>query len=314
MSFKRGLPQLDIVRLLHTQEDFDIFDCSDNVGGLCSFYGRKEVLSWLIQQSISQGCKYSVADRVQLALNIARNIEHNGAELVKTVLATSDLQAALSIKDEDGVTLLHRLASRIGGSRASGYLEKQWNIRVWDEGFHIPGEPSHGLLLVRERWRALLCSCNLNGVDLSPISTLETMKTTPMTMGFRILVFTCSGSSSKQLAAISEYLIDWLSDLAALGVDILSYGETEKRLQSEGLVTKDFNRQLFAKNSQRSTKEIDRSYGTLRLISFEPSKFPAKWKLWWSEPTDEFAGEFWQICEPKSARLPGSWDEDPEWP
>ncbi|KAK8065197.1 hypothetical protein PG997_011944 [Apiospora hydei] len=38
---------------------------------------------------------------------------------------------------------------------------------------------------------------------------------------------------------------------------------------------------------------------------------PKDWEIWFKEPTDEFAGEFWQLVDPAPLFIPGAWvDED----
>lgn len=103
MSFHKGIQMFDIVRLFQPAsqhgEDDDIFDFSEDDAGLCCFYGRNEVFSWLIAQSRSSiGNGPTVEEQVQLALNVARNTQHNGPELVRTALANVDPTAALRVK------------------------------------------------------------------------------------------------------------------------------------------------------------------------------------------------------------------------
>jgi hypothetical protein len=156
----------------------------------------------------------------------------------------------------------------------------------------------------KSEWRCLLRSFKLHQVDLHVVNWVDA---TPLTMGFRTLVQVWVGSDLNMIQALSDFLNAWLSDLSSLEVPLLSYGEEEKRLQYEGIVFRNFTR--HTKNTGFKTVR-DYSYGTLRLVSFQPSSSPDDWKLWWSEPTDEFAGDFWRICERAPESIPGAWDKD----
>lgn len=306
MSFYMGLPMFEVVRLLQPKVEFDIFDCSESIQGLCTFYGRKEILCWLINLSLELGYEHTVNDFMRLALNLARNIEHNAAELVRSVINYVPEREAVRARDQDGITIIHRIAARLGGSFAYEHTANGQHLQVWDEGFEIEDERTNQHLLPRQKWCSLLHTFDLSHADLHAISLLET---TPLTMGLRTLIGVWFGSTSKQLHAASRFVEFWLSNLKTLGVCLLSYGKEEKRLLEQGLVRKDFYRHSRIKH--RSLQGLrDHSYGLLRLIALEPNKEADQWKLWWCEPTDEFAGDFWAMLERTPPRMPGAWGDD----
>jgi hypothetical protein len=261
------------------------------------------VLSWLVKLSIARGYNDTAYDFVRLALNIARNDDHNSAELVKIILSYVPQKQALQIKDQDCNTLLHRVASRLGGSFAYEHGSNRPRIQAWDEGFDEEDSGSR-YMLPRQKWHSLLCSFNLAHVDLHVVSSKSL---TPMLMGFRTLIGVWLSSHAKLISALSRFQELWLSSLTGLGVCLLSYGKEEMRLLDQGFVEKDFYR--FARG-RRPKYELDDSHGVLRLISLEPNASVDQWKLWWSEPTDEFAGDFWRMHEKKTIRMPGAWDEE----
>lgn len=50
----------------------------------------------------------------------------------------------------------------------------------------------------------------------------------------------------------------------------------------------------------------------VRLINFRYLPDPVDRRLWWSDPTDEFAGEFWKLVESSllgdpELHMPGAW-------
>ena len=131
-------------------------------------------------------------------------------------------------------------------------------------------------------------------------------------MGFRTLIRIWTGSASKRIEALTSFLNVWLSDLGSKGVNILFYGEEEKRLHEYGHIQRDFYRAILEAGidgKEKTTKLINEAYGTLRLISFSPAATPEKWQLWWSEPTDEFDGDFWEMIKRTRITIPGAWDE-----
>ncbi|CZR69637.1 uncharacterized protein PAC_19537 [Phialocephala subalpina] len=305
MSFYQGAAVFEIVRLLYQREEEDIFDTSNNdINTRCFFYGRKEVLVWLITQC--DGYLHTTEEHVQLAINIARNTQHNAPALVRAALAETAIGTALQFKDANNITLLHRTASRLGGF---AYEVQQWekHTKYLDEGFESPQNPLEKELFSRNGWRSLLRDLNLKNNDVHSISNLGL---TPMLTGFSTLIGLWDGSSSKAVEALFKFLQVWLMDLQETGIDILAYGKEERQLCISGLLHKDFHRYQIKWKTGRCTKTskaANQSYGALRLIAFEPSKFPSDWKLWWSEPSDEFVGDFWNMCE-RSPTMPGSWD------
>lgn len=47
----------------------------------------------------------------------------------------------------------------------------------------------------------------------------------------------------------------------------------------------------------------------IRIIGFSHGPTPEDWCLWISEPSDEFAGDFWAMIE-RRMEVPGGWSDD----
>ncbi|KAF2967483.1 hypothetical protein GQX73_g6095 [Xylaria multiplex] len=94
--------------------------------------------------------------------------------------------------------------------------------------------------------------------------------------------------------------------LLQAGFDLQQYGIREKQqLQSED--PQDFYVfEGYADDNFQRYKEI-------RLIAFTYGSEVEDWKLWWSEPTDEFVGDFWRQIDPEPLHIPGSWIDDDVW-
>ncbi|KAG8162124.1 hypothetical protein KVR01_007889 [Diaporthe batatas] len=100
----------------------------------------------------------------------------------------------------------------------------------------------------------------------------------------------------------------WLQMLQECGIDLLEYGNYEKRrlMDEEGCdfrIFQDVWDERWIDGTKNGLFEI-------RLINFNHGSQVEDWKLWWSEPTDELVGDFWREMEPGPLCMPGSWVED----
>jgi hypothetical protein len=102
-----------------------------------------------------------------------------------------------------------------------------------------------------------------------------------------------------------QALYAWLETLQTSGVDLEEYGKTEILFQKEGSMR---DIPLFSVTSWYNRDNWDR-VSFLRLIAMEVGPSPQDWKFWFSDPTDEFVGEFWDMVEHPERSMPGAWDE-----
>jgi hypothetical protein len=98
-----------------------------------------------------------------------------------------------------------------------------------------------------------------------------------------------------------EALLTWLQTLQGFGIDLERYGKTEHKL-------------FYQESSSWRNLELlmEGSRGEvypLRLIGLQVGPEPEDWKLWLSEPSDEFAGDFWDMVEHPERTIPGAWDD-----
>lgn len=108
-------------------------------------------------------------------------------------------------------------------------------------------------------------------------------------------------SSATRLAEVA--LETWLEILEAAAVDLERYGEVEVPA-----LTAELRQQELS--TQGGHKSLGSSATMPRLCCMQHGPRPADWRLWWTEPTDEFVGDFWRAIEFEVPRLPGSWVED----
>ncbi|KAJ8067556.1 hypothetical protein OCU04_004896 [Sclerotinia nivalis] len=107
-------------------------------------------------------------------------------------------------------------------------------------------------------------------------------------------------------------LLDWLEILQSANVDLEQYGKKEmllfKRHQSESCAP------LLLKTPVTSvTYYVDWGlvceWGWTHVLGFRYGPRPEDWNFWLSEPTDQFAGDFWSLIEdpPLATFIPGAW-------
>jgi hypothetical protein len=110
-----------------------------------------------------------------------------------------------------------------------------------------------------------------------------------------------------KLAACDKAVGAWLGDVAAAGVDLERYGRAEREGMREGCLKREFNIAIRSRGLLWDVK----GDGKIKLLALGVGPEARDWKLWWSDPTDGFAGEFWRLVEAEAApmRVPGAWVE-----
>lgn len=97
----------------------------------------------------------------------------------------------------------------------------------------------------------------------------------------------------------SRVLVVWLEVVKLAGIDLDVYGRCEH--------------ELFITSTRRfniiyNPWEIwGLPFSELYLIGFKFGPEPKDWDFYWAEPTDEFAGDFWDMVENPPPHIPGSW-------
>jgi hypothetical protein len=97
-------------------------------------------------------------------------------------------------------------------------------------------------------------------------------------------------------------LLAWLRVLKDSGVDLEAYGHNETLIFSREDAEWP-GRKILLYGFDHDV----RAY--LSLIAFEFGPNPEDWKFWFSDPTDQLVGEFWDMVEHPERRIPGAWDE-----
>lgn len=231
--------------------------------------------------------------RHQLALallcNLGQSINHNTPHLVRDVLSQD---ACLHCEPEDDIhcpacndgdsNLLHTIASNVGYRASLGET-------------------------LLDDWHDLVRDALANKSSVHQIQDLKTPFLVLVTAA--LLQPLCEPDSFKRtlndrFARCNLIMGIWLKDVKHGGIDLEEYGRKEQKLINSGRIDKDVDYSWY-----------DRRYGddnwrSIRLVALEYGPLVGDWKLWWSEPTDKLAGDFWQLVEHQPAVMPGSWVEE----
>ncbi|KAI0147765.1 hypothetical protein GGR57DRAFT_475809 [Xylariaceae sp. FL1272] len=103
-----------------------------------------------------------------------------------------------------------------------------------------------------------------------------------------------------------QALQQWLAILDGAGVDLVQYGHRENELlrDTEFTMAREVKRiYLFKKGWGVDDSWVGESY----LYGYKIGVVPSEGECFWSEPTDEFAGQFWDMVEDPTQDMPGAW-------
>jgi len=153
-------------------------------------------------------------------------------------------------------------------------------------------------------WRLLTRELVTIGADIHAVSIARRWPTngvpqTPFISLFEGLDWLSWNGSTPQIFQLVATI--WLEDLVASGVDLVEYGRKERETWDLSSISKDVP--FFFDWGLDSNPEI------WHIVNFDFGAAPSDWHIWWSEPTDVLAGEFWAMIENPEEMMPGSWIE-----
>lgn len=201
-----------------------------------------------------------------------------------------------------GYTFFHGLASNIGIDNPRE-IAGEWHILARDV-FKRLGDISHLIQpgtrqYIHTEWRIL-----------TPLLMLISYSISTLIFRSRQHAGIKATNSAAVLAICEEPIFAWLSDLYNAGVDLALYGRNEKRHFRDPKLLPYGLTQSY--HSLKNTKYLlaDMRY-EVRLIGFRYGRLPTDWKFYWSEPSDQFAGDFWHLVDmasqEKVMNIPGAW-------
>lgn len=275
-----------------------------------SFYcGPVSAFSVLVKQMEIPIEEWPIMDRRSLAIQLAENGIFNGPDPFLMALGCNAISCA-TIADEDILcdqfTLLHAAAGAVG--RLS-----------LDIGCHNFKEFQHRSIL---GWKSIIHDLLAAGADLHAecagdylhfwlrecVETADQI--TPLMSMFVAAFHEAYYLQDEPVWDLDNTMNIWISTLYDYGVDLKEYGlqenltwvNLEESIQAE---------RRYTEYTATGTRPYDSLYyrGRTRLLGFKYGPLPEDWKLWYNEPTDEFAGDFWLMVERKVEVMPGTWIE-----
>jgi hypothetical protein len=267
------------------------------IDALRGFRGDKDVFQYLQQQTWTPYYELPLGDR----FCVAESIDHerlNEAELTRIALVPEQFDQEMAVyADEYGMTLLHIVTRDFAYDfcrfRAGEDFCDYNNTPACDD-IYEPNNP----------WRVLIRDVVTAGASLHAINSRKRS-----ILGYIISTIYNSHyihGANECFVAIPQLLEIWLSDLREVGVDLVRYGADEKALYLTGAVDNTFECWRWFDENEGQTS-----------ISFSYGPRPQDWHIWLSEPTDVFAGEFWEMIENPAYTctddlelpIPGSWSD-----
>jgi len=153
-------------------------------------------------------------------------------------------------------------------------------------------------------WRILARELVTIGADIHAMSTAPRWPGSQVVLTPFLSLFDglwCLEWSSSVPQLFQRVTTTWLEDLVASGVDLVEYGRKEKEIWH------------LSSMSRNVPFSFDRGQGpdgdVWHIIDFDFGVAPSDWHIWWSEPTDFLAGQFWAMIESRGKLMPGSWIE-----
>jgi hypothetical protein len=110
---------------------------------------------------------------------------------------------------------------------------------------------------------------------------------------------------------IKEALTTYITEMMSLGMDIISLVEVENRYwQNQRLTLRESRSHniKICRNEERSFLRC--TYRSYCIIRLDCGPDIDKWRLWLSNPLDEWAGEFWDMIDHPERAIPGAWNDE----
>lgn len=251
--------------------------------------------------------------RMLLAVGIACDLNNawGSAPMCRSVLGldndTAQTNMHFNVHTDTGDTFFHGLAMKVGRTHGTKSAE-EWHTLIRDVLGHLAdvgvlSQPAKATYYSEGAW-----------VTKTPLAFLIQESLNARLGSYEQHVTIRSTDSTAVLTGCERAIFAWLADLYEGGMDLQIYGENEKehfrhpelpRVEaylSNGTIY-DYCRSSYGKERARVFY--------VRLINFHYGRLPAHWKFWWSEPSDEFAGDFWSLVELSNQEtvmnVPGAW-------
>ena len=106
-------------------------------------------------------------------------------------------------------------------------------------------------------------------------------------------------------------LREWILALKKAGVDLVKYGRLQNKIIRQYPLDDKSSARCFFPTvfpSRAEKQNIQCRRLPVYLIAYKLGPEPSDWDIYWSEPTDVFAGDFWNLIEDPPLQIPGAWE------
>ncbi|KAL4902213.1 hypothetical protein BDW74DRAFT_158808 [Aspergillus multicolor] len=219
-------------------------------------------------------------------LNIAMNQAPNPGVIRVAMGGGPQIDPAAFLLENNGETLLHKIAEGIGADISAGRTK---NLN---------------------EWRRLLAEAVSAGSDLNKVAHYDYRADRTPFLAFRAAFGPCAWRSYwRHPNNFTPILRLWAAELQRAGADLESYGEKERDLytSSRGLLSMPIWLDCDKEPGKlRSLPEIlEGLWVDVVYLEFGPE--PEDWCIYVTNPVDELVGEFWEVVVRGLEVMPGTW-------
>jgi hypothetical protein len=234
---------------------------------LYNYHGPTEAFSYLLQQCYPPVNQWSPQDRRPLAWSIGDAWWPNTFALMQMALKPAKLEEIVQARRPDETSLLHLCQNKYKSAERP-FQEGREKTEVHLSRLEYPN--FHWREFTRE---LIMAGENVTAPDVSGISPLGMLMTDNL-LGF---------------PEMCKVLRTWLADLNHSGVDLEEYGRRELAL---------------SRLPNTYPPWTEKHGSVMRFSSYGPAV--EDWHFLALEPTDQFAGIFWELVEKQTQLVRGS--------
>ncbi|CZR66958.1 uncharacterized protein PAC_16857 [Phialocephala subalpina] len=257
------------------------------------FIANLECLLWLLETSQCPYLSRTAEDVALFVIRIVPQLNPNEQGAAATFLLNGrDLDAVKDVSNQDGETLISRMAWHLGQyySQKWPYL---WRGTKWVKVADLPPRPVHLLALIADLIKS--------GSDVTSPNEVSWVDTTEYyTNLLRIAAAVFVDINWDPIPP----LMSWLKVLRECGIDLVAYGLQEKQIHRTfnvrkswwpgGVLARNFDWRIVVEH---------------RLIGFDYGPEPDDWRFWFTTELEPYFLDFWDMLDHPERAMPGAWDD-----
>ncbi|KAH8685830.1 hypothetical protein BGZ60DRAFT_523105 [Tricladium varicosporioides] len=293
----------------------------NNITIFKAFHGSISLFKYLQRQTYPPYYELPIDTRCRIAESLMLSSWHNRAALIELALTSTTIldSEAMGWKGFHGRSLLVMAVSSWSENYHSTNDSDVNDFCSFDE--NLDAEDKEQLSASKSQfhlWRKLVRKFVSFGADPNFADDIE--QTPLLAIVNHANYYPEMRKLSWHSNRLEHMLRNWLEDLYSSGVDLQQYGERE-----HAKLGNDFKLQWICRRYECYGKEnmnlhngYCSIYAAFHLTGFSYGRRPEDWKFWFSEYTDQFTGDFWNLVALQeradwsglNGEMPGSWIYD----